>query len=82
MLSEVEEYRMPVKVLVTGPPSQRFSLDPVSTIAQVTAALVALQTHVKIERDAKGRITFLMEKKPTKDTLLKPLVKKILSFLP
>ncbi len=81
-LSEVPEYQGPLSALVDGPRSVSFSLDPVVTTAVVAAVLVVLQTHVRIERDKNGKLSVLIEKKPTKDTLLKPLVQKLLSFIP
>ena len=52
------------------------------SIGAVTAALIALQTHVKIERDAKGKLAWKVEKKPTTVALLRPLVEKLLGFPP
>ncbi len=69
VLSEVPECRGPLSALVDGPRSVSF-------------ILVVPQTHVKIERDKKGKLSVLIEKKPTKDALLKPLVQKLLSFIP
>jgi hypothetical protein len=43
--------------------------------------LVVLQTHVKFERDKAGRWSVKIEKKPTDNSLLKPLVQKLLSFI-
>jgi len=81
-LSDVPECQGSLSALVDGPRSESFSLDPVVTTAVVAAALVVLQTHVRIERDKKGKISVLNKKKPTRDALLKPLVRKLLSFIP
>ncbi len=81
-MSEISEYQRPLAAIMDNPRPVSFSLDPVVTTAVVTAALVVLQTHVRIERDKKGKLSVLIEKKPTKDKLLKPLVQKILSFIP
>jgi len=51
------------------------------TVAIVVAALVALQTHVRFERDKDGRWSIKIEKKSTSDALLKPLVQKLLAFI-
>ena len=59
---------------------QRF--EPVTTVVVIAAALIALQTHVRFERGTDGKLSFLIEKKATKDTLLKPLVEKLISYLP
>lgn len=81
-LAETPEFEAPLTAMLNGPKAQRFTPEPVTTVALIAAALFALQTHVKIERDKTGKYTFLLEKKPTKDALLKPLVKKILSLFP
>jgi len=46
-----------------------------------TAVLIALQTHLRFERDKKGQWALHVEKRPTKDALLKPLVEKLLGFI-
>lgn len=50
------------------------------TAALVSAVLIALQTHVRFERDKQGKWTVKIEKKPTDASLLKELVKKLTSF--
>jgi hypothetical protein len=42
--------------------------------------LVVLQTHVLFERDRDGKIHIKIEKKPTRDSLLKDLVQKLFWF--
>jgi hypothetical protein len=69
-----------ITALSKGPQPQSF--EPVTTVVIVAAALIALQTHVRFERDAGGKLRLLIEKKSTKDTLLKPLVQKLISYLP
>jgi hypothetical protein len=69
-----------LSALSRGQAPQRF--EPVTTVLVIAAALIALQTHVRFERDASGKLSFLIEKKATKDTLLKPLVQKLISYLP
>lgn len=51
------------------------------TITLVTAALVVLQSHVQFERGKDGRWTVKVEKKPTSNELLKPLVQKLLALV-
>jgi hypothetical protein len=80
VLAQDPETREAITVLSKGPQPQSF--EPVTTVVIVTAALIALQTHVRFERDAGGKLRVLIEKKPTKDTLLKPLVHKLISYLP
>lgn len=45
----------------------------------VTALIVALQTHVKLERTAEGRWIFRLEKKPTSQSLVASVIKPLLS---
>jgi hypothetical protein len=80
VLAEDPESREAIIRLSKGTPPQRF--EPVTTVALIAAALIALQTHVRFERDADGQLKLLIEKKATKDTLLKPLVQKLLNYLP
>ncbi len=81
LLSEIPEYQTPLAALVNGPKTERFGIDPVTTAAVVTAALVILQTHVKFERDKKGKWSLKVERKAASDSLLKPLVQKLLSLM-
>ena len=67
-----------IKALVEVVSLQKFAV--VETVAIVSAALIVLQMHVKFERDKNGRFSFKIEKKPTSDKLLTPLVEKILKF--
>ena len=55
---------------------------PPGTVALVAAMLVVLQTHVLFERDRDGKIHIKIEKKPTRDSLLKNLVQKLFGFFP
>jgi hypothetical protein len=80
VLAQDPETREAIAALIKGPAPQSF--EPVTTVVIVAAALIALQTHVRFERDAGGKLRLLVEKKPTKDTLLKPLVQKLISYLP
>jgi hypothetical protein len=81
LLSESPEYQAPLTALVNGPETERFSVDPITTTAVITAALVILQTHVKFERDKQGKYSFKVEKKATSEQLLKPLVQKLLALM-
>jgi hypothetical protein len=80
VLAQDPETRVAITALSKGPPPQSF--EPVSGVIIVAAALIALQTHVRFEWDAGSKLRLLIEKKPTKDTLLKPLVQKLISYLP
>src|SRR5580658_3598404 len=57
---------------------QRFDFG--AALSLTTAALIALQTHVKFERTSNGKWTLRIEKKPTRDGLLKALAEKIIRF--
>jgi hypothetical protein len=80
VLAQDPETREAIAALSKGPPPQSF--EPVTTVILITAALIALQTHVRFERDASGKLKLFIEKKATKDALLKPLVQKLISYLP
>jgi hypothetical protein len=79
ILSDDPNQRAMIETLIRGASPQVF-LGPVEAAAVVSAVLVTLQTHVRFERDKEGRVTIMIEKRPTKDSLLKPLVQKLLSF--
>jgi len=51
-------------------------------LALATAVLIVLQTHVRFQRDAQGKWTLTIEKKPASDSLLKDLAQKLLAYLP
>ena len=56
-------------------------LEAAGATALIVAALVALQTRVKIRRDKAGTLDWTIEKKPTDLSLLKPLVEKLLTLI-
>jgi len=60
-------------------PSTR-SFDAGSAMLLASAVLVALQTHVRFERDKRGRLSLLVEKKATSDSLLSDLAQKLLGW--
>lgn len=70
----------PLAALLDGPQPERF--DAAETVALVVGALVILQTHVRFERTAAGKWKVLLDKPSTSDSLLKPLVQKLLAHLP
>lgn len=72
----------PVRAMVNGPAPQRMGVEPVSGTLLATGILIALQTHIKFERDKEGRWSLKLEKKPSRDGLIAPLLKKLLSLLP
>ena len=81
VLAEDPEARAGLSGLIDGPKPQALAaVDPVTGAALVAAILVVLQTHVKIQKDAKGKWTFLFEKKAASAGLLRPLLKKLLAL--
>jgi hypothetical protein len=72
------EHRAGIELMLDHPPSEKFVV--VETALLVSAVLIALQTHVRFDRDKQGKWTVKIEKKPTDSSLLKDLVKKLLAF--
>lgn len=79
LLATDERYRAEVQALLGGPAPERFAV--VETTVLITAALVALQTHVRITRNTSGKWAIHVEKKPTDVAILKKLVAKLLPFI-
>jgi len=78
LLADDPQNRDALAALIAGPPPESFEV--VGTVALLAAMLVVLQTHVLFERDKDGKIHIKIEKKPTRDNLLKDLVQKLLGF--
>lgn len=78
LLAEHPQHGTAIRALAEHPPPQRFDLG--STAFIVTAVLIALQTHIRIQRDEKGRYKILVEKKPTDAGLLGELVRRLLKL--
>ena len=79
LLADDPQQQPMLTALIEGPAPTRFGV--LETVAIISAVLVVLQTHVKFERDKAGRWSVKIEKKPTDNSLLKPLVQKLLSFI-
>jgi len=79
LIAQDPQYRPALEALIAGPQPTR--MGPVTTIALVTAALIALQTHVRFERDQQGRIRLKIEHKPMSDRLLKDVIQKLFGYL-
>jgi hypothetical protein len=69
-------HREGLEYLLTAPSETRFAV--VESVMFASAVLVALQTHVRFERNKDGTWAMKIEKKPTDASLLKELFKKIL----
>ena len=81
LIEEEPNTREAIAALLDGPRPESF-VDAGEAIALTVAALVVLQTHIKFKRSATGKWTLELEKQPTKDSLLKPLVQKLLALIP
>ncbi len=79
LYAEDPEHRAALIAMLDHPAPQSFDLG--ATLALTAAVLVILQTHVRFYRDKAGKWTLKVEKKPTSDALLKPLVQKLLGFV-
>ena len=82
LLAEDPSTREVIVALGSAPAPESFSFDAGTTVALSALVLVALQTHFRFHRDKTGKWSLTLEKKPTKDSLLKPLVQKLLSLFP
>src|SRR5271166_5263645 len=82
LLADDPQNRDALAALIAGPPPESFEVVGAGTVALVAAMLMVLQTHVLFERDKDGKIHIKIEKKPTRDSLLKDLVQKLLGFFP
>ncbi len=76
-LTADQEHREPLLALIRHPPAQRF-LEP-GTMALGVAALIALQTHVKFEKDKAGTWSLKIEKKSLPTELINNLIKKLIA---
>jgi hypothetical protein len=74
------EHQAGIRALLDHSPSQKEKFVIVESAVLVPLVLIALQTHVKFERDKQGTWTVKVEKKPTDANLLKDMVKKLLSL--
>lgn len=79
VLASEAEQRAGIAFLLDGPATRSFAA--AETALLVSAVLVALQTHVRFERDKEGKWTLKIEKKPTDTRLLKDLIKKLISWI-
>lgn len=78
MLAEDPDQRDHIARSVDSGPMKKFAL--VETAAVVSAVLLVLQTHIRLERRRDGKWSMMFEKKPTDTRLLRDLIRKLLSF--
>jgi len=81
LLAEGPRYAGPVRAMLANPPAQRMALDPFTATLLTSGLLLALQTHVEFVRKTDGTWSLKVIKKPTKDGLLGPLIKKLAALL-
>jgi hypothetical protein len=72
------EHRTGIEAMLNNPGGEKFVV--VETALLVSGVLIALQTHVRFERDKQGKWEVKFEKKATDSSLLRDLVKKLISF--
>ncbi len=85
VLAADPQQRPALEAFVQNPsatPTRMALLEFAGATAVITAALIALQTRAKIQRDKQGNLTWSIEVKPTDLSVLKPLVEKLLSLIP
>jgi hypothetical protein len=74
--------------LLDGPEAQQLGKRPPpkttagKTVTVAVAVLLALHTHLRIERDAAGKWQFLVDKPTTSEEILKPIVQRLLAVPP
>ncbi|MCP4107679.1 MAG: hypothetical protein GY749_19395 [Desulfobacteraceae bacterium] len=67
--------------MINGPQARTFGTDPVTIAAVITAAIVVLQTRVKIEKDKDGKWTVLIDRKAASTSLIKTVVEKLVALM-
>jgi hypothetical protein len=72
--------RAAILALIDGPRTRAF--DAGGSLALIAAALIVLQTRVRFERTPDGKYKLLVEKSAAGSALLKPLVEKLLAWVP
>lgn len=81
LLAAEPRFAAPIEAMRNGPQVKSFGPGVVEGTFLIAGLLLALQTHIEFERDKDGRWSVKIIKKPTSDTLLGPLVKKLTTLL-
>lgn len=68
----------PLRALITGPQPRTLAVG--STVAVITAAIIALQTRIKFVKDEKGKTRIEVEKAALSDNVLTDLIAKLFTF--
>ena len=77
LLAHGQRFAGPIDQLLTHPRPERMEIDLVTGTVLVNGLLLTLQTHALIERDKDGRWRIKVEKIPTRDSLLTPIISKL-----
>jgi hypothetical protein len=80
LLAEDPDTSAAIFAMASAPPPERF--EPTTTLAVTAAVLLVLQIYVRFSRGKDGKWTLTIEKTPTSDALLKPLVQGLVSLFP
>ncbi len=82
LLAEEPQYEEPIRSMASNPhwADASFAVDPVMITSVLTAAVVVLQTRLKITRDPQGRWTVEIDKQAASENLIKDFVKSIVGF--
>lgn len=81
VLAEDPATRTAIETMAANWDNSRQKFDFGASLGITAAVLFVLQTHIKFERTPDGKWSLKMEKKPTSEKLLKPLVEKLISFM-
>ena len=82
LLAEDPETRQVIESMARHMPASRQAFVDPSAVALTAAVLVALQSQVKLKRGPDGKWSFLYVKQAASVELLKPLVEKLVAWLP
>ncbi len=80
VLAQDPEIERHIRTLAETGPTRGFDFG--ISLAITTAVLLVLQTHVRFERTPSGDWSLVIEKKPTEENLLRPLVQKLITIFP
>jgi len=82
VLAQDAEFAEPIQTMANRPAATERYLEPTTTIAVATAAILVLQLRVKFKADSAQKWALEVEKKAASDGAFKLLVERLLSYLP
>jgi len=82
VMAEEPETRQAIETMARHMPASRQAFVEPSTVALTAALFVVLQSHVELKRGPDGKWSFAYIKKEAPVELLKPLLEKVVSWLP